>query len=120
MRSRCGCAEHRDVQHGHGDAEHRRPVECERLCADSRIPSIAVDKTVKAGPTFDSGTGEYTISYDVVVENDGDGPGTYDLIEIPTFGDPTNINITSVALDTVPLTLPIANPIVDDPRDRGG
>ena len=81
-------------------------------CAPIPDPNITVTKQVASGPTFDSGSGEYTISYDVVATNNGSGPGTYDLIENPTFGDPTNINITSVKLDAVPLALPIANPIV--------
>ena len=81
-------------------------------CADIPTPIITVDKTVASGPTFDAGSSSYTISYNVLVKNDGDGPGTYDLVENPTFGGGTTI--TSVTLDGAPIAYPVTNPIVDD------
>ncbi|MFT6291074.1 MAG: hypothetical protein ACJAR2_001674, partial [Ilumatobacter sp.] len=80
-------------------------------CSAISSPDMEVEKTATNDPTFDSDTGTYSISYDVVVTNTG-GPGTYDVSENPTFGDGTTI--TSVTLDEAPLALPIANPIVDD------
>ncbi len=89
----------------------------DNACRPIPNPEIDVEKTVTTGPTYNSGTDTYSISYDVVVTNTG-GPGTYDVIENPTFGGGTNI--TAVTLDGAPVALPIVNPILSGATIAGG
>ena len=81
-------------------------------CQAVLSPNITAAKNVVAGPTYDAGTDSYSISYEIVVENNGSGPGTYDVSENPTFGAGTTI--TSVTLDGNALALPIVNPVIND------
>ncbi|MEO1056176.1 MAG: DUF11 domain-containing protein [Actinomycetota bacterium] len=79
-------------------------------CAPIPDPAIVTDKMVTAGPTFNDATDEYTMTYLVTVENTGDGPGTFDLVEDPEFGAGTTI--TKVEVDS-------ADPVTDVEQANG-
>ncbi|MFT6293127.1 MAG: hypothetical protein ACJAR2_003748, partial [Ilumatobacter sp.] len=87
-------------------------------CTSISSPNITAEKNVVSGPTYDSGTDSYSISYEIDVENNGSGPGTYDVSENPTFGEGTTI--TSVTLDDALLALPIVNPVINDAAIAAG
>jgi uncharacterized repeat protein (TIGR01451 family)/LPXTG-motif cell wall-anchored protein len=72
-------------------------------CAVIPDPLITVEKTVASGPTLDETTGEYTITYDVDVTNDGDGPGTFTLTDTPAFG--ANTSLVSVSATSSDFTV---------------
>ncbi len=90
----------------------------DNACAPIPDPNITVTKDVTSGPTYDSPSDSYSISYGVVVSNAGEGPGTYDLVENPTFGAGTTI--TSISLDGAPVGPPVVNPLVDDQAIAAG
>ncbi len=90
-------------------------------CRPIPNPNISVTKAATSGPTYDAATDTYSVAYDVVVSNTvvgdaGGGPGTYDLVDTPTFGAGTAITKVTVASAQIagsPVENP-ANPIVDD------
>ena len=55
-------------------------------CVDIPLPHITVTKVAKGPATLVSGN-TYTAQYTVTVTNDGQGPGQYDLVDLPDFGD---------------------------------
>lgn len=66
-------------------------------CVDLPLPDIGVTKTAvtePAQPVYQGGN-EYTVEYDIVVTNDGEGPGSYTLVEAPDFG--TGIDVTAIS-----------------------
>src|SRR4029078_5912891 len=52
---------------------------------DIPLPHITVTKVAKGGATLVGGN-TYSAQYTVTVTNDGDGPGQYDLVDLPDFG----------------------------------
>ncbi|MEO1056175.1 MAG: hypothetical protein AAFY28_04595, partial [Actinomycetota bacterium] len=66
-------------------------------CEPIPDPAITVEKDVATGPTYNSGTGVWTITYDVVATNAGPGPGTFDMSDTTTFGAGTTITTISAA-----------------------
>lgn|GEM_PF-2765195 len=79
-------------------------------CGELLAPELTIEKDVASGPTL-SADGTYTVIYDVVVTNLGDGVGDYDLIDEPDFGPA--ITIVSATAETADATLP--NPQTWDP-----
>lgn len=66
-------------------------------CIDLPMPDIGVTKDVvvnPAQPVYQGGN-EYTVAYDIVVTNSGEGPGSYTLVEDPDFG--TGIDVTAIS-----------------------
>jgi hypothetical protein len=59
------------------------------------IPLINLAKTVTSGPTYNAGTGRFTVNYQVTATNSGQGLGTYDVID--TFSPATGITLFSTA-----------------------
>lgn len=55
----------------------------DQACAE--VPSFDIAKTVQGAPTA-NGDGTWTVTYDVVVTNDGAGAGSYDLTDRLRFG----------------------------------
>ncbi len=90
------------------------------------LPNLTIDKTVKAGfPTYNSGTGEWTIKYDIEVENTGAAGTTYDLSDVPTFGAGVTIVSGGIKVESAQLGAPIdsytpGNLIVDDESIAAG
>jgi uncharacterized repeat protein (TIGR01451 family) len=72
-------------------------------CGSLGDPSLRVTKSVTSGPTLTT-DGTYSISYRVVVDNVGDGPGTYTLVDRPGFGPA--ISIVSATVTSADVTLP--------------
>jgi uncharacterized repeat protein (TIGR01451 family) len=59
-------------------------------CMDIPVPDIEVTKVAKGGATLVSGN-TYEAQYTVTVTNNGDGPGSYTLNDLPDFGDGANV-----------------------------
>jgi uncharacterized repeat protein (TIGR01451 family) len=79
-------------------------------CGEVPNPNLHVVKSVASGPTRNS-DGTYTVSYTVVATNTGAGPGSYDLVDVPSFGPAISIVSASAASDSVTLPSPqIWNP----------
>ncbi|HWL45340.1 MAG TPA: hypothetical protein VNQ73_20515 [Ilumatobacter sp.] len=79
-------------------------------CVDLPDPAITITKDVRtlpAQPVHVSGA-TFRVTYDVVVTNHGDGPGTYTATDTPAFGP--GLTITDIAVDgtSVGTTVPIA------------
>ena len=93
------------------------------ICVVIPDPEITTVKTVASGPTFDSGTGEYTITYDVVTTNDGEGPGTFTMVDDPEFGD--GVDIVTVGATSSDFTVdpgfaaPGGTVVADEPLAAG-
>ena len=92
-------------------------------CVEIPDPEITTEKTVASGPTFDSNTGEYTITYDVVTTNDGEGPGTFTMVDDPEFGD--GVDIVTVGATSSDFTVdpgfaaPGGTVVADEPLAAG-
>ncbi|MDJ0770308.1 MAG: VWA domain-containing protein, partial [Ilumatobacter sp.] len=64
-------------------------------CDEIPEPDVTIDKAVSPGQPVLVAGNVYTAEYTIVVENVGDGPGTYDLVDTPDFGD--GATVTNVA-----------------------
>ncbi|HKX57271.1 MAG TPA: hypothetical protein VJN01_14260, partial [Xanthomonadales bacterium] len=64
-------------------------------CINLPPPAINLAKTVFSGPTFNGGTGRYTVVYRVSATNTGQGPGVYNLTD--TFAPAPGITLFSTA-----------------------
>jgi LPXTG-motif cell wall-anchored protein len=85
-------------------------------CVPIPDPNVTVTKNVTSGPTYNSTNDNYTISYDITATNNGNGPGTYDLADTPTFANGTtitNVTVDSTQIPTGTVDNP-TNPIVND------
>jgi uncharacterized repeat protein (TIGR01451 family)/LPXTG-motif cell wall-anchored protein len=60
-------------------------------CAEIPGPAITVTKTATADSATFLGDEVYSVSYDVVVTNTGDGPGAYTLNDQPDFADGVDV-----------------------------
>ncbi|MFT4157676.1 MAG: SdrD B-like domain-containing protein [Microbacterium sp.] len=63
------------------------------------LPSIAIDKTVSAGP-IDNGDGTWSVLYDLVVTNNGAAAGVYDLVD--AFEPDGDLDVVSAEVATAP------------------
>ncbi len=74
-------------------------------CGEVPNPSLQVTKSVASGPTRNA-DGTYTISYTVVATNTGNGPGVYDLVDVPAFGSAITIVSATASSSSVTLSSP--------------
>ena len=62
------------------------------------IPEVTIDKTVTSAPVL--AAGEWTVAYEVDVTNSGPITTTYDLQDVPSFGEGTTVTNIAVAATT--------------------
>ncbi len=72
-------------------------------CAE--LPSVHLDKTIASGPTAGS-NGQYTITYELEVTNDGAADGTYVLSDQLRYGEGIDI-VDVTAANTEPGDIPV-------------
>ena len=79
-------------------------------CVSLPLPQITVDKEpdMAVAELVDGNT--YKAEYTVTVTNSGDGPGHYDLADLPAFG--TGVNVIDVTIDPA-----IVDDVNIDPHD---
>jgi hypothetical protein len=91
-------------------------------CVELPDPDITIDKRVSAGQPVHVSGNAYTVEYTVTVDNVGDGPGAYDLVDTPDFGagaTVTNVTVTGNGVDIdrdgdAPVTIVTGEPIDPD------
>ena len=66
--------------------------------ADAPVGELAITKEVTSGPTRNA-DGTYTIAYDVVVSNTGDGPIDYDLTDEFLFA--AGVVVTEISVENI-------------------
>lgn len=72
-------------------------------CADCTLtalpsnPSIDAVKNIETGPTYNSTTNEYTVTYRITVSNSGKLDGSYDVTDTFTLGTGLSLNTASLA-----------------------
>ncbi len=74
----------------------------DEVCTPLPNPNIDMTKSVVGSASLDPVTGEWTIVYEIVVENSGDGPGEYDIDD--EFGFGAGVHVQSVAATVVGIT----------------
>lgn len=76
---------------------HNGIVGTDEVCAS--LPLLRIDKSISAGPTA-NGDGTWTITYDLVVTNEGEAAGEYELTDELQYGD--GVSVVSAAVVTAP------------------
>src|SRR5690606_28688034 len=62
------------------------PTDMDDACEDIPNPSVTITKTVTDGPTSTGNVNEYTITYEIEVNNDSEALAFYDLTDTLKYG----------------------------------
>src|SRR5690606_16528542 len=62
------------------------PTDMDDACEDIPNPSVTITKTVTDGPTSTGNVNEYTITYEIEVNNDSEALAFYDLSDTLKYG----------------------------------
>src|SRR5690606_24791765 len=75
------------------------PTDMDDACEDIPNPSVTIVKTVTDGPTSTGNVNEYTITYEIAVENTSGTQAYYDLSDTLKYGAGANIDLVEVTHD---------------------